>query len=236
MLNGMRILCCGLLWLGTMSAQSKWKVPKDLASIPTYVKVPAFGQLTPIPGLPRVLIVGDSISMYYSAQVREVLRGIANVYLIPDNARSTAYGLKNIDEWLGDGNWALIHFNWGLHDIATWDGPRQVSIVDYEANLRQLVKKLQGTGARLIWSSTTPVPTGSKNREERDVLVYNAVAKKVMEEAHIPINDLHAFIESRSDKEQLQRPANVHFRPEGSTELGAEVSKHILAALGSKSD
>lgn len=231
MLTSTRILCCGLLWLGAMNAQSKWKVPKDLASIPTYVKVPAFGEVTPIPGLPRVLIVGDSISMYYSAQVREVLRGIANVYLIPDNARSTAYGLKNIDEWLGDGNWALIHFNWGLHDIATWDGPPQVSIVDYEANLRQLVKKLQGTGARLIWSSTTPVPTGSKNREERDVLVYNALAKKVMDEIHIPINDLHAFIESRPDKEQLQRPANVHFRPEGSTELGAEVAKHILAAL-----
>jgi len=56
--------------------------------------------------------------------------------------------------------------------------------------------------------------------------------KKVMEENHIPINDLHLFIESCLDKEQLQRPANVHLRPEGSTVLGAEVARHILAALG----
>jgi len=178
MLRIVPLFCLAVLSLDTVMAQNKWKVPEDVASIPTYVKVPAFQQVTAIPGLPRVLIVGDSISMYYSAQVRELLRGKANVYLIPDNARSTLYGLKNIDAWLGDGNWAVIHLNWGLHDIATWDGHPQVSITDYEANLQQLVKKLKETGARLIWGSTTPVPAGSKNREERDVLAYNAAAKK----------------------------------------------------------
>ena len=222
-----------LLAAGVLAAQSKWTVPKDFQALPTYIKVPVFPEIKEEPSLPRVLLIGDSISMYYVAQVREALRGRANVYRVPDNGKATKYGLANIDYWLGDGRWSVIHFNWGLHDIAVMpDGKRQVSIEDYERNLRQLLKTLQGTGAKLIWAMTTPVPAGSRNRSEADAVAYNAVARKVMKESHIPINDLHSFIESRPNKENLQLPANVHFRAEGSVVLGEEVARHILAVLG----
>jgi acyl-CoA thioesterase-1 len=218
---------------GPAAAQSKWKVPENMR-LSGYVKVPIFPELKEDPALPRVLLIGDSISMYYTPEVRSLLRGKANVYRVPDNGKSTAYGLQNIEYWLGDGRWAVIHFNFGLHDIAVSPktGKPQISLEDYEKNLRRLVKRLQATGAKLIWASTTPVPEGSSNRREADAVAYNNVAKKVMEENNVPINDLHAFVMSRPNRATMQWPANVHFRAEGSADLAAEVAKRILTALG----
>jgi len=143
------------------------------------------------------------------------------------------YGLKNMEDWLGDGNWAVIHFNFGLHDIVVMpSGQHQVPIEDYGRNLRQLLQQLRATNAKLIWAATTPVPAGSSNRHEEDVLVYNAAAKKIMDENRIPIDDLHAFVDARPDKATMQWPANVHFRAEGSAVLAEEVTRHILVALG----
>lgn len=227
------VFALSLVTSGRAAAQSKWTVPKDMR-LSSYVEVPIFPELKDDPALPRVLLVGDSISMYYTPAVRSLLVKKANVYRVPDNGKSTLYGLKNIDYWLGDGNWAVIHFNFGLHDIAVQPatGKQQVSLQDYDKNLRQLLKRLQATKAKLIWASTTSVPVGSNNRSEADAVAYNAVAKKIMEENRVPIDDLHAFVESHPKKTAMQLPANVHFRAEGSVLLGAEVVKHIRQALG----
>jgi acyl-CoA thioesterase-1 len=232
-----QILCwCVAITLWTapvVSGQSKWKVPDNMKSLSGYIKVPVFAESKDVPGLPRVLIIGDSISMYYKPEVRRLLAGKANVYRVPDNGKSTMYGLKNMDDWLGDGNWAVIHFNFGLHDIVVMpSGQHQVPIEDYGKNLRQLLQQLRATNAKLIWAATTPVPSGSSNRHEEDVLAYNAAAKKIMDENRIPIDDLHAFVDARPDKATMQWPANVHFRAEGSAVLAEEVTRHILVALG----
>ena len=225
-----------LITAGTLPAQSKWAVPEDMKTLPSFIKVPVFPtDLKEDPSLPRVLIIGDSISMYYTAEVRHLLTGKANVFRIPENGKSTAYGLKNIDYWLGDGHWAVIHFNFGLHDLAIMPatGKEQVSLEDYEKNLRQLLKPLQASRAKLIWTSTTPVPEGARARSEADAVAYNAVAKKVMDQSRIPIDDLHALVEANMDKvERWQYPQNVHFRAEGSVELAAQVAKYIQEALG----
>src|SRR5262245_45995913 len=77
---------------------------------------PAFASVTEQPGLPRVLLIGDSISIGYTVTVRRELAGKANVLRIPENGADTANGLKKIDAWLGESKWDVIHFNWGLHD------------------------------------------------------------------------------------------------------------------------
>src|SRR5260370_23689304 len=116
-----RTICSWLaiaLWTApALSPQSKWKVPDSMKDLSSYIKAPVFPDSKDEAGLPRVLIIGDSISMYYTPEVRRLLSGRANVYRVPDNGKSTMYGLKNIEDWLGDGNWAVIHFNFGLHDI-----------------------------------------------------------------------------------------------------------------------
>src|SRR5689334_20865727 len=76
---------------------------------------PAFAPVQEQPGLPRVLLIGDSISIGYTVTVRRELAGKANVLRIPENGADTANGLKKIDEWLGQSKWDVIHFNWGLH-------------------------------------------------------------------------------------------------------------------------
>ncbi len=69
------------------------------------------------PELPRVLIIGNSISIGYTPFVCEALEGKMKIHRIPENGSHTWTGLEKLDEWLGDKPWDVIHFNWGLHDL-----------------------------------------------------------------------------------------------------------------------
>ena len=205
------------------------------ASKPAPSKRPTQPVLAPIedqPGLPRVLLIGDSISMGYTLPTRAALAGKANVHRPPTNCGPTTTGLKEIDRWLGSGKWDVIHFNWGLHDLKHMaDGKQQVPLEQYEQNLRKLVERLKKTGAKLIWCSTTPVPEGKLQppRSNEEVAAYNAAARKIMEENHIAIDDLYAFALPRL--KEIQQPANVHFTAEGSKALAGQVAAAIRKAL-----
>lgn len=194
--------------------------------------------LTPIqdvPGLPRVLIIGDSISMGYTLPLRKLLEGKANVHRIPANGGPTSRSLASIDKWLGSGTWDLIHFNWGIHDLKHMpDGKRQVEVADYEANLRKLVAKMKATGAKLIWASTTPIPEGELNpvRTFGKVPEYNEIAAKVMKEAGITINDLNAWMTPRF--EEFHKPKDLHYIDAGSEFLAQKVAAEITKALDLK--
>ena len=164
---------------------------------------PQFEPIDDVAGLPRVLLIGDSISIGYTFPVRRILQGKANLHRIPENGGPTARGVEAINAWLGEGTWDVIHFNFGLHDIKIMpEGNRQVSEEDYEANLKILVARLQRTGASLIWCTTTPVPAGDLSPERRveDVPVYNAIALGIMEREGIVIDDLHGFALPRLDE------------------------------------
>ncbi len=69
------------------------------------------------PSLPRILIIGDSISRGYTLPVRKALAGKVNVHRAPANCGPTATGLKKLDVWLGNGKWDLITWNFGIHDL-----------------------------------------------------------------------------------------------------------------------
>ena len=195
-----------------------------------------------VAGLPRVLLIGDSISIGYTVPVRELLKGKANVHRPLTNCGPTTRGVAEIEKWLGDGKWDVIHFNWGLHDLK-YMGPRgqnladpkakdsaqQVPIDEYEKNLRKLVARLKKTQAKLIWRSTTPVPEGCQGRVVGDSAKYNAVARKIMDENGIAIDDQYAFCIDKLDK--LQLPANVHFTKAGSEALAKQAVESILKAL-----
>jgi len=64
---------------------------------------PAFVAVKDVVGLPRVLIVGDSISIGYTVPVREALQGKANVHRPAANCGPTTRGVQSLDQWLGDG-------------------------------------------------------------------------------------------------------------------------------------
>lgn len=193
---------------------------------------PAYAPVTDTPGLPRVLLIGDSISIGYTVPVLKMLEGKTNVHRIPENGGPTSNGIEKIDRWLGDGKWDVIHFNWGLHDIKLDEnGVHQVPADPYERNLRALVKRMKATGARLIWASTTPVPEGklSPLRRPGDEVAFNAIALRVMEENGVEVDDLYAFAKPRLA--EIQQPANVHFTTGGSEALAKRVAASILRAL-----
>lgn len=198
---------------------------------------------------PRVLILGDSISMGYTKPVRQLLWGKAQVFrpmrkgrngrMSPENCAGTDKGVKNIDRWLAQhgGEWDIIHFNFGLHDLKhvhpkTGQNsnnpahPRQSEVDDYRAQLARITDSLQKTGAKLIFATTTPYPAGVRPlREPRDAERYNDAARSLMRERGIAINDLHGFVKPKLAR--LQQPKNVHFKPQGSSALARQVAKHI---------
>ena len=140
---------------------------------------PAFRSIETDLSLPNVLLIGDSISIGYTEPVRNLLSGKANVYRIPENGGPTSRGVANLDKWLGDRKWDLIHFNWGLHDLKYMkDGKLDLSgtelstVEQYAENLEELVARLKNTRAKLIWASTTPVPEGAGGRRKGDRLSW----------------------------------------------------------------
>lgn len=193
---------------------------------------PILAPIKDVKGLPRVLLIGDSISMGYTQPVRKLLEGKANVHRIPANGGPTKNGVANIDKWLGNSKWDVIHFNWGIHDLKHMpDGKRQVEPADYEANLRTLVARLKKTGAKLIWASTTPIPEGELNpvRTFGQVKEYNDIAAKVMTENGVTINDLNAWMTPRF--EEFHKPKDLHYIDAGSEHLAKKVAEAIEAAL-----
>ena len=202
------------------------------------------------PALPNVLILGDSISIGYTREVRALLAGKANVYrpLSDDgrdaeNCNGTTKGVSSIDRWVGDRRWAVIHFNFGLHDLkhvirpgddtATNQpqDPRQASLGQYGQNLETIVRRLEKTGARLVFATTTPVAPGTASplREPEAPPLYNAAALRVMQLHRVRINDLFGFCEPRLGALQLSK--NVHFTASGSKVLAGEVARIIAEEL-----
>ena len=198
------------------------------------------------PGLPRVLLIGDSVSMGYTQAVRERLKDKANVHRPDANCGSTIVGLRDLDKWLGAGHWDAIHFNFGLHDLgyvfpngANQDadgnyaipanGKPRISLAQYEDNLHRIVARLKPTGARLVWASTTPVPADLHSYVRAAEIPYNQVATRVMREEGVAIDDLWEFSTPMLD--HIQIPGNPHFTTEGYRVLSIPTAQSIERAL-----
>jgi lysophospholipase L1-like esterase len=175
------------------------------------------------PRLARVLLIGDSVSRGYTQPTRKALEGKANVHRAPANCGPTASGLKNLDAWLGEGKWDVIHFNFGIHDRAT-------PAADYVKRLEEIVGRLEKTGAKLIWTSTTPIPDDPAHKQTAaSIIEKNALAAEVMKKHGIPTDDLFTAITPHLAK--LQNPNDVHFTGEGYDFLGTQVGEAILGQL-----
>lgn len=176
------------------------------------------------PTLPRVLLIGDSVSGGYTLATRSLLAGKANVHKAPENCGPTANGLKKLDIWLGASPWDIIHFNFGLHDSRT-------PAADYERRLREIVARLKKTGATLIWASTTPRPADGKEGPAlvAAVVERNDIAARVMQDNEIAIDDLYAAVFPHLA--EMQNPKDVHFHAKGYSFLASRVAAAIEAVL-----
>jgi hypothetical protein len=204
-------------------------------------RVNPLSPIAEVAGLPNVLIIGDSISIGYTVPTRALLAGKVNLHRIPTNGGPTTKGITEIEKWLGDRKWDLIHFNWGLHDLKYMgkDGTNlvpkekggvvQVNLSEYEKNLDILVARMKKSANRLVWRNTTPIPPGSKARYVGDAEKYNLAASRVMKKHKIATLDL--FSPSKKNMKNLMREANVHYFPHGSQSLAVIVAQDILDRL-----
>lgn len=194
---------------------------------------------------PRILIVGDSIVGGYFGATRNLFAGEAIVY-----SGGTTYNDANpdwkkiVDEYIAKGGvrgWDVIQFNWGLHAMKHVDAENKTIDADkpgarvqfppeeYIQQLEVFVQELKRTNAKLVFSTTTPIPKDCPGSiVYLDQSAYNDPAKKLMERERIIVNDLYAFALLRLN--EIQHPRNVHFSAHGSEQL-AKQNYSVLSPL-----
>ena len=186
---------------------------------------------------PKVLIIGDSISIGYTPYTKAYFSDKAIIVHNPGNAQHTGTGLEKINEWIGNQDWDIIQFNWGLWDLCyrhpnskvygnrdKINGRITYAVEDYSSNLDSLVTILkQTTNAKLIFVTTTYVPKNEAGRFEADAVKYNEAAKRVMKKHSIVVNDI--YVQSISiHKEFGKGPGDVHYKQEGYERLSELVN------------
>ena len=180
---------------------------------------------------PSVLLLGDSIRLGYQPYVANSLTG-CTVYAPQQNCQSTEYSVEHIDAWLGGRQYAVIHCNWGLHDVWAFNCSQwnKVSIDDYRQNLRVLFTRLQRAARVVIFATTTPVPEDTPFRCNEDINRYNAVAREVCAEYGVQVNDLNEYMCIYGDLE-MYPPFDCHPLPEGRELLGNRVAEVIAEQI-----
>ena len=204
----------------------------------------AFGQSnkTIVKALPKVVLVGDSIRLSYASVVVKHLDGRATVVSPKANGGDSSSVLKNLERWVIRERPAVVHFNCGIHDTKRFKatGKFQVSPEQYEANLRKIVEGIRKeTDAVVLFATTTPIldDRAAAARKGRDyellgssVEQYNAIAKKVMKELSVPVNDLHAAM-SKPDRphttETLIGTDGVHLTTPARELLGNRIAVFV---------
>lgn len=178
--------------------------------------------------LPRVLLIGDSITRAYYPQVEKKLAGKAYVGRLSTSAFiSDPILLKEIAMVLDEYRCDIIHFNNGMHG---W----QHSETEYREAFPQFLAAIKSHAprAKLIWATTTPLkeskPPSPDNRTQASderIAARNAIALECIKGQAIPVDDLNALVlghpEYHSD--------NVHFNSQGidleAVQVAAQIEK-----------
>lgn len=193
---------------------------------------------------PRILIIGDSISIGYTPYVKKKLANKAELANNPGNAQHTGTGLKKIDQWIGDVEWDIIQFNWGLWDLCyrhpdskvqgnrdKENGKLTYTIEKYASNLDSIVSILQlKTDAKLIFVTTSYIPENEAGRFENDAIRYNDAAKRIMKKHSVTVNDIYE--KSIPIHQKFGKGLDdVHYTEEGYEELGKLVTRSLKREL-----
>ena len=175
--------------------------------------------------LPRVLLVGDSITHGYQNQVRELLKGKAYVDYI-----STSYGIDNpiyntiIISFYANSKYDIIHFNHGLH---AW----HLSTKSYKNRIVKLLKKLNCKNT-IVANSTIVYLNGNKiiNEDIQKVVIKrNAKLEEIAKEKNYVFNDLYSV--SKNIPIIFRTKEGKHYTDEGSLYLAKQVVEKIEEIL-----
>lgn len=172
--------------------------------------------------LPRVLLIGDSITRGYFKDVENHLEGKAYCARVTTSKSiGDPYLLPEVELMLKQYRFKVIHVNNGLHGPSYTEeqygkafGPFMDAMVG------------QAQGARVIWTSTTPYKDG-KERNER-VKARNRIAAAYVSEHGLAIDDLFALV---VDHPEYYSNDGVHFNKTGVELQARQVADCILKTL-----
>jgi lysophospholipase L1-like esterase len=178
--------------------------------------------------LPRVLLMGDSITRGYYSKVEANLKGKAYVgRLTTSKSLGDPALLDEVALVLRQIKFDVIHFNNGLHGRGYTEEEYAAAFPDLIATLRR-----HAPGAMLIWATTTDVRV-ARNVEQVDpmtarVLRRNEATAAVAKREKIPVNDLLAVIK---DHPECHAQDGVHFNETGSELLARQVAAEVSKLL-----
>ena len=177
--------------------------------------------------LPRVLLIGDSVTRAYYGQVEKKLEGKAYVGRL---ATSKCLGdpalLEEITTVLKQYHFDVIHFNNGLHG---WGYSEE----EYAKAFPDLVATIQhgAPEAKLIWATTTPVREGKELKlaaQTERVRARNEIALANCAERKIPVDDLFGLVVEHPEYSSAD---GVHASATGITAEAAQVVEVIERRL-----
>jgi lysophospholipase L1-like esterase len=176
----------------------------------------------------RVLLLGDSIRMGYEQLVRDGLNGVAQLVAPEENGRFAKHTLWGVNLWIRDlGKPDIVHWNNGLWDLHH-EAPMVealTSLYEYIDTLKRILNELQRTGAKIIFATTTPVPTDAKGRSNAEIDLYNSAAVEFMLKNDIAVNDLNGII--KQDLAGNISEDKLHLSEQGNHKCAKEVLEKI---------
>jgi lysophospholipase L1-like esterase len=175
--------------------------------------------------LPRVALVGDSITEGYYKAVKELLSDVAHVdYLATSYSIASDTYKAFVQGFLADSDYKVVHFNYGLHAYGVSDDV-------YGARCKALLADIKAT--TVVATSTNVLDAQNLDREnphwKDKVLSRNRVITAIAEELALPINDLYT-VSVTLDK-TMRRPDGVHFLEDGYRALAAQVAAAVRQYL-----
>ena len=181
-------------------------------------------------GLPRVLLIGDSITRGYFSGVEKALEGQANcARLTTSRCICDPVFFDELEMVLRQYAFDVIHFNNGLHGWGYTEA-------QYRAAFPRLLETLrrENPNAKLIWTTTTPVwvrANGDSPRldgKTQRVRERNQIALEFVRQANLAVDDLYALV---IDHPEHFSSDGVHFNNEGKTAQTRQVAEAIVAHL-----
>ncbi len=181
--------------------------------------------------LPRVLLVGDSITRGYFAGVEQRLKGKAYcARMTTSKCVSDPSFNADLKLLLNQYSFAVIHFNNGLHGWGYSEAQYQDGLTDTVGTI-----KAHAPESKLIWATTTPVRESSNLQQFGDwtgrVQARNQIAAEVMEAYGVTTDDLFELVEQHPD---WHAKDGVHFNEQGREAQAEKVAESVDARLTMK--
>jgi hypothetical protein len=177
--------------------------------------------------LPRVLLIGDSITRAYYPEVETKLAGKAYVGRLSSSAFiSDPVLLKQIEMVLSEYKFDVIHFNNGMHG---W----QHSEAEYRAAFPKILETIRAhaPAAKLVWATTTSLkeskPNNSQEASDERIAARNAISLECIKGKNIAVDDLNALVRGHPKYHR----DNVHFNADGIRLEAAQVAASIEPLL-----